>query len=186
MSDKLHDKIYQINCLTEEVDSLYHQAALKLGVSDSVMFVLYMLHIGGEKCLLYDIYKLSGISKQTINSAIRKLENDGIVYLEKHNGKSKIVCVTEKGKAYIAQTGARLAEAATKNPAVFLRKERFIRPDQHDHGRLRHTGNSILTLDPGAGRSLHFHCTVCIRCPDDPEIRHRNRCPDRKYPPCKR
>ncbi len=111
MSDKLHDKIYQINCLTEEVDSLYHQAALKLGVSDSVMFVLYMLHIGGEKCLLYDIYKLSGISKQTINSAIRKLENDGIVYLEKHNGKSKIVCVTEKGKAYIAQTGARLAEA---------------------------------------------------------------------------
>lgn len=64
---------------------------------------------------------------------------------------------------------------ATKNPAVFLRKERFIRPDQHDHGRLRHTGNSILTLDPGVGRSLHFHCTVCIRCPDDPEIRHRNR-----------
>ena len=111
MSDKLHDKIYQINCLMEVVDSLYHQAALKLGVSDSVMFVLYMLHIGGEKCLLYDIYKLSGISKQTINSAIRKLENDGIVYLEKHNGKSKIVCVTEKGKAYIAQTGARLAEA---------------------------------------------------------------------------
>lgn len=114
MSDKLHDKIYQINCLTEEVDSLYHQAALKLGVSDSVMFVLYMLHIGGEKCLLYDIYKLSGISKQTINSAIRKLENDGIVYLEKHNGKSKIVCVTEKGKAYIAQTGARLAEAESR------------------------------------------------------------------------
>ena len=40
MSDKLHDKIYQINCLTEEVDSLYHQAALKLGGSDSVMWVL--------------------------------------------------------------------------------------------------------------------------------------------------
>ena len=114
MSDKLHDKIYQINCLTEEVDSLYHQAALKLGVSDSVMFVLYMLHISGEKCLLYDIYKLSGISKQTINSAIRKLENDGIVYLEKHNGKSKIVCATENGKAYIAQTGARLAEAESR------------------------------------------------------------------------
>ena len=111
MSDKLHDKIYRINCLTEEVDSLYHQAAVKLGVSDSVLFVLYMLHISGEKCLLYDIYKLSGISKQTINSAVRKLENEEIVYLEKHNGKAKIVCLTEKGKAYTAQTAAKLAEA---------------------------------------------------------------------------
>lgn len=111
MSDKLHDKVHRINCLTEEVDSLYHQVALKLGVSDSVLFVLYMLHINGEKCLLYDTYKASGISKQTINSAVRKLENEGIVYLEKHDGKSKIVCLTEKGKAYTAQTAAQLAEA---------------------------------------------------------------------------
>ena len=111
MPDKLHDKVHRINCLTEEVDSLYHQAALRLGVSDSVLFVLYMLHINGEKCLLYDTYKESGISKQTINSAVRKLENEGIVYLEKHNGKSKIVCLTEKGKNYVGQTAAKLAEA---------------------------------------------------------------------------
>ena len=111
MPDKLHDKVHRINCLTEEVDSLYHQAALRLGVSDSVLFVLYMLHINGEKCLLYDTYKESGISKQTINSAVRKLENEGIVYLEKHNGKTKIVCLTEKGKNYVGQTAAKLAEA---------------------------------------------------------------------------
>ena len=96
MFNKFHDRIYRINCLTEDIDSLYHQAALKLGVSDSVLFILYMTYVNGEKCLLYDIYKLSGISKQTINSAIRKLENDEIVYLEKHNGKTKMVCFTEK------------------------------------------------------------------------------------------
>ena len=111
MSDQLHDKIYRINCLTEDINSLYHQAALKLGMSDSVLFVLYMLHISGDKCRLHDIYKLSGISKQTINSAIRKLENEEIIYLEKHNGKSKIVCLTEKGTEYSLQTAARLAEA---------------------------------------------------------------------------
>ena len=96
MFDTLHDRISRINCLTEDIDSLYHQAALKLGVSDSVLFILYMIFIRGERCFLYDIYKLSGISKQTINSAIRKLEIEEIVYLEKHNGKSKIVCLTEK------------------------------------------------------------------------------------------
>ncbi len=111
MFNKLHERIYRINCLTEDIDSLYHQAALKLGVSDSVLFILYMIYINGEKCLLYDIYKLSGISKQTINSAIRKLEKEEIVYLEKYNGKTKMVCLTEKGKSYASQTAAKLLEA---------------------------------------------------------------------------
>ena len=42
MSEIIQDKVNQINCLNEEIDSLYHQAALKLGVSDCVLFVLYM------------------------------------------------------------------------------------------------------------------------------------------------
>lgn len=111
MFDTLHDRISRINCLTEDIDSLYHQAALKLGVSDSILFILYMIFICGERCFLYDIYKSSGISKQTINSAIRKLEIEEIVYLEKHNGKSKIVCLTEKGKSYATRTAAKLYEA---------------------------------------------------------------------------
>lgn len=114
MDNLIFDKIYQINCLTEEVDSLYHQAAVKLGVSDSVLFILYMLYVNKEKCLLYDIYKLSGISKQTINSAIRKLEQEDIVYLQKHNGKSKLVCLTETGKNYAKQTAGRLLDAEYK------------------------------------------------------------------------
>lgn len=55
MSEIIQDKVNQINCLNEEIDSLYHQAALKLGVSDCVLFVLYMLHTNDGKCLLYDI-----------------------------------------------------------------------------------------------------------------------------------
>ena len=111
MLNKLYEKIFRINCLTEDIDSLYHQIALKFRMSDSILFVLYMVYINGEQCLLYDIYKSYGISKQTINSAIRKLENNDIVYLEKHNGKAKKVCLTDKGKSYIKQNAARLFEA---------------------------------------------------------------------------
>lgn len=111
MDRHLDDIIAQINCLTEEVDSLYHQAAVRLGVSDSVLFVLYMLHTNGGQRLLYDIYKLSGISKQTINSAIRKLEQEKLIYLEKYNGKAKLVCLTEHGRVRAEQTAARLFEA---------------------------------------------------------------------------
>ena len=123
MDNPIFDKIYQINCLTEEVDSLYHQAAVKLGVSDSVLFILYMLYVNKEKCLLYDIYKLSGISKQTINSAIRKLEQEDIVYLQKHNGKSKLVCLTETGKNYAKQTAGKLLDAECKAFSSWCREE---------------------------------------------------------------
>lgn len=111
MFNEMYEKIIKVNCLTEEIDSLYHQAALKLGVSDSVLFILYMLYTNGGNCPLYDIYKSYGISKQTINSAIRKLESDDIVYLEKYNGKTKMVYLTEQGKSFIEKNAVKLFEA---------------------------------------------------------------------------
>lgn len=110
-----HEKIHRINCLSGDLNALYHQAALKLGLSDSAMFVLYMLHYKGDGCLLYDICQESGISKQTINSALRKLEADGILYLENDKGRTKRVCLTDQGKEYVAQTGARLFEAECRS-----------------------------------------------------------------------
>lgn len=104
------DKIQRVNCLTNDLNALYHQAALKFGVSDSVLFVLYMIYCKGDNCLLYDICKEGGISKQTINSAIRNLETEGILYLEQDKGRTKRICLTDKGKAYVQETGARLFE----------------------------------------------------------------------------
>lgn len=111
MSINYSDKIYRVNCLASDLESLYHQAALKLGLSDSVMFVLYMIYENGGSSLLYDIRKETSISKQTLNSAIRKLESEDIIYLEQHGGKAKRVCLTDKGKNYVDQTVARLFKA---------------------------------------------------------------------------
>lgn len=111
MEKSNHEKIHKVNCLSNDLEAVYHQAALKFGMSDSVMFVLYMIYYKGDHCLLYDICKETGISKQTINSAIRKLEADEILYLEQYKGKAKQVCLTEKGKDYINRTVARLYKA---------------------------------------------------------------------------
>lgn len=106
-----YEKLRRINCLANEMDMLYHQAARKLGVSDSVLCVLYMIHEQGDGCLLRSICSDSGISKQTINSALRNLERDGILYLEQDKGKSKRIRLTEKGKDFTAHTAALLYEA---------------------------------------------------------------------------
>lgn len=111
MRKNYYDKIQRVNCLSNDLEAIYHQAARKLGVSDSVLCVLYMIHEKGDRCLLYDICSESGISKQTINSALRKLEKDEVLYLEQDKGKAKRVCLTEKGKVYVTQTAARLFEA---------------------------------------------------------------------------
>lgn len=104
-------EIHRINYLTSELQSIYHQSSVKLGISDSVSTVLYAIYDAGEACLLSDIYKNSGISKQTINSAVRGLETDGILYLEQHTGRSKKVILTDKGKLYVKHTVARLYQA---------------------------------------------------------------------------
>lgn len=111
--EKYTDVIHLINYLNTELDSLYHSASLKLGMSDSVSIVMYSLCDLGNGCLLSDIYKNSGISKQTVNSAVRKLEADGIIYLELSDGKKKKVLLTDKGKDYIEKTAARIRRAET-------------------------------------------------------------------------
>jgi len=111
MNQKRFDEIHRINYLTSEMEALYHQASLKLGITDSVSIILYTIYDNSKFCLLSDIYKKSGISKQTVNSAIRGLEADGILYLEQHTGRAKKIVLTEKGKEYVNKTVAKLYEA---------------------------------------------------------------------------
>lgn len=111
MQGVCNDKVHRINNLASDMDALYHQAARKLGLADSELIVLYAIYERGNSCLLYDICRESGASKQTINSAIRKLENAGALYLEKDKGKNKRVFLTAKGKQLTMRTAARLFEA---------------------------------------------------------------------------
>ena len=104
-------KAEQYTYLAGEINALYHEAAVKAGISDSVQNILYVLCEKGGTCLQSEICKLTGISRQTINSAIRKLEKDGIVYLLKQGqGRNTILCLTEEGVNVSAEKIAPLHE----------------------------------------------------------------------------
>jgi len=104
------NEMKRLNYLTGEIESLYHEAALKLGLTDSAMQILYCFCNSGDPCLLSDICRLSGTSKQTINSALRKLEKAGILYLESYRGRQKKVCLTAQGQALAESTVKQLIE----------------------------------------------------------------------------
>lgn len=111
MDKKISARIHRINYLNAELNALYHNASLKLGLTDSASIVLYTIYDNGENCLLSEIYKQSGISKQTVNSAIRNLEKEGVIFLEQHSGRAKKVVLTDLGKNYVQKTAARLFNA---------------------------------------------------------------------------
>ena len=110
MNIKISESLKHFNYLQSELDAVYHEASLKLGMSDSSMIILYTLCNEGGSCLLNDICILTYLSKQTINSAIRKLEAEDILYLKASDGKRKLVCLTEKGKQLSEKTVAKIID----------------------------------------------------------------------------
>ncbi len=103
----------RLNYLTSEIDEVYHDAALRMGLSDSAMNILYTICVAGDGCALSDVARLSGSSRKTIHSAVKKLEKDGIVRLEPKNKREKRVLLTQAGKELTEKTAKKLI--ATEN-----------------------------------------------------------------------
>lgn len=110
----MNREMKRFNHLISEINALYHEAALKLGISDSAMNILYTVCSKDDVCLISDVCRLTGISKQTINSALRKLEEDGIVYLEAYDGRHKSIHLTESGETLAGQTAMKIIEIENK------------------------------------------------------------------------
>lgn len=110
MTSHFSKPLKRYNYLLNETNAAYHEAASKLGLPDSSMIVLYTILDSGDFCLLRDICRNAGISKQTVNSALRRLEAEGIIYLENTGGKNKTVCLTKEGQKLAEQTAGKIIE----------------------------------------------------------------------------
>lgn len=114
MNQTIEAEARRYNHLLSEIDAVYHEIALKQGFSDSTLSVLYTLYEHRGSCLLGNLVKQSGISKQTINSALRKLEHEGIIFLEPAGGKSKRISLTPKGTLLAQETAGKVIAMENK------------------------------------------------------------------------
>ena len=103
-----HAQLKRYNHLLGELEAVYHDLSYQLGMSDSVSKILYTLCCEGSPCRISDICLCSGLSKQTVNSALRKLEAQGLIYLESAGRKAKTVCLTEDGTRFAQKTAVRI------------------------------------------------------------------------------
>ena len=104
----LHLRLF--NQLIGELGAQYHEASLKFNVPESVLEVLYTLCMEEGGCTIGAIIDQTGMSKQTLNSALRRLEAEGNIYLAADGGRRKRVCLTDAGKALAECTAGRVVE----------------------------------------------------------------------------
>lgn len=104
----------RFNHLTSEINAVYHEAAVRLGISDSAMQILYTVYSCDRPCLIRDVCRLTGVRKQTINSALRRLEQDDILRLEPYAGRSKQILLTENGRALAERTVTKIIRIENK------------------------------------------------------------------------
>lgn len=95
-------EVKQFNRLYKELDDLYHEIALAVGLSDSAFAVMYVVGTLGDGCLQRDICRGAYVSKQTVNSSIRNLEKKGFLYLEQGR-RDKQIWLTETGKRFVEE-----------------------------------------------------------------------------------
>lgn len=113
MSSSASKALKRFNYLSAEIGAAYHEMSFRLGLSDSAMQILYTICDCGQDgvCPLQVICRQTGLPKQTVNSALRKLEAEGMLYLEQLGTKGKNVCLTDAGKILAKNTALRMIEA---------------------------------------------------------------------------
>lgn len=94
-------------------NELYHDIAVKIGLSDSAFGILYWLDDLGDGCLQRDVCVASGLTKQTVNSSVHKLERTGFVELRVEQGRGTHLHLTEAGRALVEERVRPVAEAET-------------------------------------------------------------------------
>lgn len=95
----IENDLKELNNLYKEWFEIYHKISAKLGLSDSEFLIIYALvelKLNRQK----DIADYYYISKQTINSAVKKLVKTGIIELKQAKGRDMQIIFTQSGKSF--------------------------------------------------------------------------------------
>lgn len=79
MESKQNRALKEFDSLYKMIDDVYHEIALSMHLTDSAFLILYCLLELGDGCSQKDICKLYSISKQTVNSSVKSLEDKGFL-----------------------------------------------------------------------------------------------------------
>lgn len=92
--------IKEFNQLLKKMDNVYDKLAKSSGISDTAFWIIYTIKNEKETYKQKDLCVMWSYSKQTINSALKKLEEQNIIKLVSvpENKKDKKIILTDYGE----------------------------------------------------------------------------------------
>lgn len=108
MKEGLH-ALAQYNAQYKRQDKLYRDAARRLGVSDSRFWILYTLLESRDPITQGDIVDMAFLPPQTVNSALKKMEKEGLLSMTSTADKrKKRLTLTPEGTFLACQTAGQI------------------------------------------------------------------------------
>lgn len=104
------------NHIYKEFNEIYHEVTLKMGLSDSAFDILYSIVDLGDGCSQSDICKYSCLSKQTVNSSIKKMASLNYLTFKPGKGRVMQIFLTDKGRQLLYK----------KNLSYYKKRKRSI------------------------------------------------------------
>ena len=126
----VHDNLAEYNARWMEQNEIYRKAAKRFGLSESVFWIMYFLQEAGGTLGQREICAAMCIPKQTTNSALKKLESDGLISMsESISRRRKDVSLTDAGREMAERTAGRIiaAEHCTMGELSAEEQEEFLR-----------------------------------------------------------
>lgn len=100
------------NRLTLESDSIYREAARRLGISSCSLWILYTMRTEGEPVTQTRLCEILYEPKTTINSCLKQMEAQGLIVMAAGSDRrTRPVAMTEKGRELAEHTADRLLRA---------------------------------------------------------------------------
>ena len=117
---------FGIDELEKALLHVYHDYARRTGVSDAALWLLYVIRLGGNNLTQASICADWHYPPQTINSALKRLESQGLVALAPATGsrRDKAVSLTTEGERVAAGAIDPLIEAERSALAALGPEER--------------------------------------------------------------
>ena len=103
IDNKMSPTLSSFNHIYKDFNEIYHEVALKMGLSDSAFDILYSIVDLGDGCSQSDICRYSCLSKQTVNSSIKKMESLNYLTFKPGKGRAMQIFLTDTGKKLLEE-----------------------------------------------------------------------------------
>lgn len=120
----LSTRLFALNEAWKENANIYRQMAKQMNLTDMAMWALYTLRVEPGEMTQSRMSEFLHEPKQTINSALKKMEADGLITLQSgSNRRTKTIHLTAAGEALARETADRVAETEQQALAQFSEEE---------------------------------------------------------------